>query len=528
MNSDETAREAHAEETPGSNATADAGDQSAQSGSPARKLQTTVVAAATAATLVVGGAVAAVGYQQGWFEAERQPEARPTVSQSTPASRAETTPAEPSEAPTTPAPEPAAPREVSRATWMEFRGDGQPVHVFEAESPVIVDPLGPFLSENYSDSIYRVDNGEVDLAWTDPQTSEFPLGYVMTIRGGFAHLNSPSEVVLPSLVDVEAKEVVFTPETLLFANSGEWVVEMLEQLSADTFLFSSRDYTNVHGSPLEGGEVEAAYLAAPTANHVTKLDGTDVWRKPTDDVSVGWGWCPQGRHNGLSPWMVQLAGSDCSDALNLQTGALITPAKGKIVATYDDHLVTVDQNAGTFIAYDADGNVEAEFAVPASVVKMVSPVALRNQAFEDAGDLLDLGLEVSYPDLIAGLQYLQDSDAQPAAGMGSTSAVKWQILPGGNVMKVDASAGDTVTLTRSDTDQHWQLPCANVHVIAAGERALCLDGDASGTLFNLEQGGNTSQVWQISDGVAVDATLYPFNNDGWVINSRGSVWVLPN
>lgn len=515
--------------SPASGEQTQAGANDTQEVSPTRRaLQTKVIAAAAGATLLIGGVAVAVGYQQGWFEGAPQAEASPTASQPAPIEPEETTSAEPSEVPTTPAPEPAAPREVSRATWMEFRADGQPVRVFDGQRPVIVDPLGPFVSESYGDSIYRVDHGEVDLAWSAQETVENFLGYVITIRGGFAHLNSPSEVVLPSLVDVEAKEVVFTPETLDFANSGEWVVEMLEQLSADAFLFSSRDYTNVHGSPLEGGEVEAAYLAAPTANHVTKLDGTDVWRKPTDDSGEGWGWCPQGRHNGLSPWMVQLAGSGCNDALNVQTGALIKPPAGKIVATYDDHLVTLDQNAGAFIAYDAGGNVEAEFSVPASVVKMVSPVALRNQAFEDAGDLLDLGLEVSYPDLIAGLQYLQDIDAQPETGMGSTSPVKWQILPGGNAMKVDASAGDRVTLTRSDTDQQWQLPCANVHVIAAGKRALCLDGSASGTLFDLEQDGGTSQVWQIPDGVAVDATLYPFNHDEWVVNSRGSVWVLPN
>lgn len=526
MDSDKTAEAENADTAPMSNAHAEAGDRSAQPVSPRPALQTKVVAAATAATLVVGGAVAAVGYQQGWFGSETQPAARATVKQPATGERGKSAVSEPSETATTAAPQLEDPREVSRATWMEFRGDGKPVRVFDAESPIVVDPLGPFIGETFGQSLYRVEGGEVSDALTDPETAESYQGFLRTIRGGFAYSNAPSEVPLPSLIDLEANKVMFTPETFSFAGRDGWQIEWVEQISADSFLFHSRDYTNVHGSPMEGGEVEAAYLAAPVANHVTKIDGTDVWRKPVEDAAEGWGWCHQGRNNGISPWLVQMAGLDCNAALNVQTGELITSIGGKIVATYDNHLVALGDD-DTFVAYDADGDVEAEFSVPAGVVQMVSPVVLRNQEFEDAGDLLDLGLEVSYPDLLAGLQYLQDIDAQLEIGIGSVSTMKWQILPGGSAMKIDMSAGDSVTLTHSDTDQQWQVPCQNVHVIAAGERALCRGGKASGTLFNLEQDGTTSRVWQIPDGLAPDAQLYPFNNEGWVVNSGGSVWVLP-
>ncbi|MDO5727363.1 MAG: hypothetical protein Q4Q03_05520 [Bowdeniella nasicola] len=480
-----------------------------------RGLQTKISAASAAAVLVLGGAVAAFGYQQGWFGDDEEITATPAPT-ATPSEEGSEESAEPTDEETE-EPEVSVPREIERATWSEFRGDGQPIRVADMASRINSDPLAPYVQ--VGDKVYRVADGQVTTALDQGDT---PILFnARAIRGGFVHVNIPTEGIIPGVWDAGTQTEVMSPEDFNVMNPDDWGLNYLVMVGPDTFFYWSQDFSGLEGLSPYSDEYAAADQVAPRAIHLTTLEGKDVWRKEDDR-----GLCRSLQHNGVSPWLVELT-EGCHDLVNTQTGEVISLGKGRVIATYDDHVVSVDQQAGTFIAYDAQGNVEAEYAVPAGAVKMLSPIRLRNQNQFDADYILDYGLEVTYPDLIAGLEYLENAGVQTQPGPGGTSMVKWQILPGGVTMKIDASSGDSVTLTRSDNDQQWHLPCMNATVIAGGERALCQEGEGNGTLFNLEAGGATSPVWKIPEGVAIDAVMRPFNNTGWVLSSSAGVWVLP-
>ncbi|MDO5727364.1 MAG: hypothetical protein Q4Q03_05525, partial [Bowdeniella nasicola] len=181
-----------------------------------------------------------------------------------------------------------------------------------------------------------------------------------------------------------------------------------------------------------------------------------------------------------------------------------------------------------FVVYSADNAaIEHEFVFPGAALHMHSRMQSRLEGHYWVGPILDYGDELSYQDLIAGLQHLQEIGATPEFS-GKFATTRWALLPGGQSIRVKAGDdGSSVQLRHEGSGDEWTLPCIDVEIVADGTRAFCQGGSAAGTLFELQAGGASSEVWRLANMDEHSfAQFHPFNAGQWILSTADGLYVM--
>lgn len=479
----------------------------------------TMIATAAAITVLVCLIAVLLAFHFGWFTSNRSAAPAPTPTPSTGAMATSASPtATPSPSQKTAA-EPA--REIARTTWRELTASAEPLFVGHADGPVIADPTGPYLRVN--DTVLHFHDGEFTAV--PNRTTQHYYDNIWSIRDGWALAFSTPDGPGPAVFDLVSGEELYTPPDFLAWVPSHHELAQVRLAEDDQFFIASVTKAERGGAPTQTDPRTLLQLVSKT--------GEQRWQAPIPDIAgadcSGWFAEP-----GVSSWLLP-DDPKCRVAVRARDGAVVHYAAGMVIATYDEHLVVYDPDAERFISYDADGNQERSFAVHAAALKMISPYAAyvnrsHSEAFEhqhfDRGGTVDYGLEVPYPDLVKGLAAMEAAGVAPVSDDGVLSTMKWEILPGGEVLELDMRTEGHSILSPLHGGVHWDLACANVKVIAGGSRAICQGGEDDGTLFQLNDNGTSAPLWKDPNGFGFAMKIFPFNHNQWVVYSDNKVWVL--
>lgn len=404
---------------------------------------------------------------------------------------------------------PLAEPEIRRHALREFAFDDAPVRIAAADeyTTLRIDPFTPFFIQNAQ--LFE-QNGNTatqrPLAITAPEIHA-PLtisnGIVITVGIG----DGP-------IFDASALKVTQGDVAPIAGDHNDDALTQVYVLGDDLLVGYYADW--------EGMGFTEKPAPTPGSYRATDVAGSEQWQH--EAATIGVEQCTQPLEPaGVNGWLVS-PDPACNVAINAQTGNTLDYGDAEVIAGYLEHLVVYDHERGAFISYRADnGEIDAQFALAREALNQASPLdfPVHNEVVTEPP--MDLSDELSYADLLAGLQTLSTITAEA----GNDAHTSWIILTGGEVMGVDERDPAGLTLSKAGSDETWVVDCQQVRIGGNGTRALCVGGGDSGTLFDLQDDGGTQPLWRMEAPLTVGKTrLYPFNGSQWILRSDAAIYLL--
>lgn len=264
----------------------------------------------------------------------------------------------------------------------------------------------------------------------------------------------------------------------------------------------------------------------PAIYRASDLHGTERWQYTA--AAIGAEDCVMPLEPARSTGWLRSPDDECEVAINARSGLVVHYGDAEVIASYRDHLVVYDRERNAFISYRADnGDVDAEFSLPRQVLNTAPPTRLPRHGEVEPQELVDYSDELSYADLIAGLQTLQTLVGAEGDMRDDDRGQSWILLMNGEVLQVDKREPAVMQLSKINSGERWTLRCEQVRIGADGTRALCLGGADSGVMFDLQPGGDVSEVWRSEVPLPPEnSLLYPFNTSQWILRSQGALYLL--